>query len=1362
MSKELIDSIILILLPGLLAGMAQADAFLQDPGPDGIISMEAENFDENTPQGGHTWELIVEPAGFSGTGAMRAMPNTGGGHNDAADFLANSPRLDFNVIFKKTGTHYIWVRAYAPDEADQPSGNNDSLHAGLDNTAIATSDRITGFGTSYTWTNTAYQDPERIMFDVSSAGPHTVNIWMREDGVIVDKIVVTTNPDYTPTGNGPDESDRGLPLAAYAPDPPDGADGVFQPLFGWTAGATAAFHDVYLGTTADLGPADLVADDWTFDMYWHAAGLDPGTTYYWRIDEVESDRVTVHTGEVWSFTTMPLTAWKPNPADGAEDLPLKAVELTWGAGLNADEHHVYFADNFDDVNDGTATADKGTVDTTSYVTEALEVETTYYWRVDEKDMGGTIHKGEVWSFSTLGRGPGKIIYELWEGIGSTDLTTLTGNANYPDSPSRTGELNSFDWDLEDLSNYGGRIQGWLYIPATADYTFWICTDDQGELWLSTDDDPANAALIAYVKDSPTATGGYASLNQWDKYPEQQSQPISLTAGQRCYIMALWKEGSGGDHCQVAWQGGPILQQQIITADYVGATPYPPVRAHGPDPTDGATDVDYMATLSWMAGAYAAQHEVYFGTDATAVANADTTTAGIYRGRQNATSYTPVSLDLDTTYYWRVDEVNNLHPDRIWKGRVWSFTVANFILVEGFEDYTDYTPDRIWQTWLDGVGYNEPPPGYAGNGTGSQVGNDDSPFTEQTIVHSGDQAMTFRYTNDGSTGKALYSETERTFDVPQNWTAKGVKSLGIWYQSWPRSDLQGSDTYDPVTGTFTITGDGADIWGASDSFHYVYKRLTGNGEIVARVVSIGGPSGNEWRKAGVMIRESLEPTSLHAFMAVTPESSHGLAFQYRDVAGDSDSEHGVDDQTAPYWVRLVRSGDQFTGYTSADGVAWTPKDTSGAEGDGMNPVTIHMEGQIYIGLAVTSHQADQLSTCVFDNVRTSGGVSGQWQSRDVPSNDPGTLYVAVQDSIGNMKVVPHPDPAATQQYSWAQWNIDLQEFAGAGVNLAGVKKMYIGVGNRDNPQAGGSGRLYFDDIRLYPPRCMSDLARSAGDFSNDCVVGYADMQILGNNWLISNYDVTPADPGSAGLAAYYALENNTQDGSGSGHHGDPCGAPSYVAGPAGYGTAMRFDGTGSQYVDLGTWNPSAATGQLTVALWAKWNGLTGAWQGLIAKRDSWAADNMMWHVEAAQTTGVVRFGRNGIPQIPSIALTVGEWVHWAAAFDGTTVKIYTNGELTGSGDFSFADDPDAAIVLGACSAGGGNPFNGALDEVRIYDRPLTQGEVGYLAGKTATYTQPLSLLLNPKDAAIDMNADNAIDLKDFAVFGDVWLDELLWP
>jgi len=502
-------------------------------------------------------------------------------------------------------------------------------------------------------------------------------------------------------------------------------------------------------------------------------------------------------------------------------------------------------------------------------------------------------------------------------------------------------------------------------------------------------------------------------------------------------------------------------------------------AWDPSPVHGA--MRYMEDpqpLNWKIGDKASRHDVYLGTDRDAVSNADKSDkTGIYQGRLVSTDYIPSeSLQWGRTYYWRVDEYNT--DNTISKGNVWSFTVPEYLVIDDLENYNDHPNNRVFETWLDGFGYEQ----YPGNGTGSMVGRRQAPFGELSIIHGGRQAMSIAYNNTGLPGTLLYSEAKRTWDVPQDWTRHGVKSLGMWFRGLQGS--LGNFNYDSATGLYTVTGAGADIWDKADAFHYVFKRLEGDGEIIARIVEIGGPSTNEWRKVGVMVREGLDADSLHAFMAVTPGSSHGLAFQYRDKSGSSHSEHGVDNIKAPYWIKVVRRGNEFTGYHSPDGIAWTMKDPSGVESDAMNPVTIEMNSKVYIGLAVTSHQANVMCTSIFSDVSTNGAVTGTWMSQDIPSNAAEPLYVAMEDSAGHAKVVTHPDSNAVQIDNWQEWNIDMEEFSNAGVNLADVRKICVGVGNRDNPQRGGIGRIYIDDIRLHPPGYFSSLLKPEGDISGN--------------------------------------------------------------------------------------------------------------------------------------------------------------------------------------------------------------------------------------------------------------------------------------
>jgi hypothetical protein len=290
--------------------------------------------------------------------------------------------------------------------------------------------------------------------------------------------------------------------------------------------------------------------------------------------------------------------------------------------------------------------------------------------------------------------------------------------------------------------------------------------------------------------------------------------------------------------------------------------------------------------------------VYLGTAAAVVAGADTGTAGIYQGRQATTSFSPAKLDWNTTYYWRIDEVNDLNPDSPWKGPVWSFTTADFLIVDDFESYDAYE-NQIWYTWHDGLGYGTPGSAdyFAGNGTGAAVGDETTvSYTEETIVNSGIQSMPLFY-NNNKQGYGYYSEAELTLTAPRDWTEEGVKDLSLWFRGHPASI--GGFIEAPV-GTYSMTGSGADVWNTADEFHYAFKMLTGPGSIVAKVLSVDNT--DPWAKAGVMIRETLEPGSKFAAVLITP--GNGCRFQARmdtDIEATSDTSVATAQQitiTAP--------------------------------------------------------------------------------------------------------------------------------------------------------------------------------------------------------------------------------------------------------------------------------------------------------------------------------------------------------------------------------------------------------------------------------------------------------------------------------
>jgi len=228
----------------------------------------------------------------------------------------------------------------------------------------------------------------------------------------------------------------------------------------------------------------------------------------------------------------------------------------------------------------------------------------------------------------------------------------------------------------------------------------------------------------------------------------------------------WIGGWGGAR---PWEG--IIDEVAIfdhelTAQEVFEWVYPPKIAKSPNPADGQIDVPVtINTLSWAPGAYTQDvngHDVYFGYTLEEVAEANTTTVGIYKGRFDTNSVTLAqiseTLDFGQTYYWRVDQVNNLDPCSPYRGHVWSFTTIPYQLIDDFESYTS-TPE-LYAEWED---YHTLPE------QGGEV------YLSYVPVYSGAQAMRFVY--DWNYGVPV---TRRTFDTPQNWTELGLSSLWLWF------------------------------------------------------------------------------------------------------------------------------------------------------------------------------------------------------------------------------------------------------------------------------------------------------------------------------------------------------------------------------------------------------------------------------------------------------------------------------------------------------------------------------------------------------------------------------------------------------
>ncbi len=733
----------------------------------------------------------------------------------------------------------------------------------------------------------------------------------------------------------------------------------------------------------------------------------------------------------------PKSATSPNPNDGASNVPQDVV-LSWTAGEYADTHKVYFGTSFDDVND--ATGAPGQTGTTFDPDGLLEFNKTYFWRVDEVNAppDATVYKGAVWSFTVE-----PFAYPI------TNIAATASSSAPNQGPENT--VNGSGLDASDQHS----------TTAT-------------DMWLSDAAGP-QPTWIQYEFDK-----AYVLLEMW-VWNSNQLIELSIGLGARDVTIEYSQDGevwSPLDNVEFAQAPGDTgyahnttVDLQGVFAKYIRLTINSnwldildqyglsevrffqiPVQATDPEPASGASDVALDVVLDWRTGREAVLHDVYFSSDEQAVIDGTA-----FLDRVSETSYQVGPLEYGKIYYWKVNEVNEAAATTSWEGDVWDFSTTEYMTVDDFESYSAENP--IWESWLDGLGFGASgSPGFnPGNGTGSAVGDDTTPsFTEETIVHGGNQSMPLSY-NNSKPGFANYSETEHTLDQTADWTTSGLTQFSLWFRGYPGS--VGSFVEEPA-GTYTMTGSGTDITGTADEFHFAYKMLNGAGSIVAKVESIDNT--NEWAKAGVMIRETLEPESAHAMTFVTP--AQGVVYEYRistgaENAGAAGQQTGI---TAPYWVKIDRSiAGTFTASHSTNGTTWQPLGI---------PVNIQMSANVYIGLAVTAHDAALTCEAVFSNVTTSGSVSGQWTNQDIGilANDPEQMYVALADSAGTLGVVAHEDPGATQISTWTQWSIELTEFSDQGVNLAGIQKIMLGIGDRSNPVAGGSGKMFIDDIAVGNP------------------------------------------------------------------------------------------------------------------------------------------------------------------------------------------------------------------------------------------------------------------------------------------------------
>ena len=576
-------------------------------------------------------------------------------------------------------------------------------------------------------------------------------------------------------------------------------------------------------------------------------------------------------------------------------------------------------------------------------------------------------------------------------------------------------------------NFAVRWTGEVEVPAPGRYTFHTQTDDGVRLWVN------NTQII----------------NNWtDHGNAHDSGDIDLKTGQRYPIKLEYYENGGDARCELSWSG-PTLVREAIPSRYLwvgGARPNP----RYPNPADGAILRDTWVTLSWTSGDNAASHSIFVGESRNDVG------AGIgdtFRGSQNATTFAlgfpgfpyPDGLVSGTTYYWRIEEIQ---ADGVTthSGPVWSFSIA---------PKTAYSPNPI-----EGAEFVDPnivlswEPGFGALLHTVYFGKDyDAVNSAVGGIPQG--ARTYK-PGTLELGKVFYWRIDEFYGFQ---TVKG----DVWCFTTPGAVGKAR----PVNGAVDVRQNQILRWSPADqaASHRVYF---GKDKDAVRNAGMSSPEYKGSKNRG---SESYDPGKLDW------DALYYWRVDEIDSLGNPAKGPLWSFTTADFLV--VDDFEDYTDNDAANEAIWqswtdgfaTPAVNGSQVGNTMPPYA--GKAIVHSGLQsmpytynVDQKYAEATMTLTYPRDWTERGVDTLtiWFHGHI-LNYASPMYVALNGSA----VVYHADPKATQIHAWTQWSIPLKVFADKGVNLANVNTIAIGFGDKSKVQAGGSGKMYFDDIGLYPPK-----------------------------------------------------------------------------------------------------------------------------------------------------------------------------------------------------------------------------------------------------------------------------------------------------
>jgi regulation of enolase protein 1 (concanavalin A-like superfamily) len=902
-------------------------------------------------------------------------------------------------------------------------------------------------------------------------------------------------------------------------------------ILSWTAGITADSHDVYFGTSdppefagnvnilADVtGPGDAVLgvpndgdwpggeppafaiDDNTGTKYLHFKGgamatgiqVEPasgpsvvtGLSLTTANDDYGRDPVTFELSGSNDSIDGPYTLIASGDIDDfaqAEVWPrftMNATPISFENDVAYSYYQIVFPSLRPD-NDGKmqiAEIELLSVTDPSFDPSPLEADTTYYYQIDAV-AGENVYPGVVLSFTTPPRGVGRILREVWYGIGGTAIADLTSDPRFPNSPDESGYLSIFESPTNVADNYGQKVSGFLLPPNTGDYTFWIATDDGGHLRLSTDADPANAVLIAEET-------SWSGVREWHD-DESMSPPMPLTAGEAYYIEALQKEGGGGDNLAVAWEG-PGVPFDVIPGSLISLSPLPPLEAYNLLPPDGTSGLGMTNTLSWLPGATAYSFDVYVGTDPDELE---------FVGNQTETSLT-LDSDLGATVYWRVDAVEADGTTK-YPSAVSSFSTANNRVVDDFDAYDDL-PAPVAPSGagpLVDLRADDLPDGavatdWINRGTLADFAPQGNPVVEEVdgvkaVTFDGESWFDGPKSVEGIDGASARSITVVAYnpDIPAEetmvaWAHRGGPdgtNISFNYGNhgtWGAVGHWGSDGDTGWWGKHSPAPAANNWWHLTYTYDGTAVRVYVNGaEESYNPVPLNTHPGETIRIGGQNKCDATGPSGCHKFSGSIAE------VQIYDYALSQGEVMYLAGERAEVSENPLADTWSESGFVNASGGAGT----------------MEVESFALPGLPYYLGQVSRIVP--FADMSAGGGKAlSIWFSGD-EGNAAEFMYASLSDGAGQSGIVLYDgDADDLANPDWREWNIDMRDF---GVDLANANELSIGIAGLDGSAAGDV--INFDDIRVYTGRCMPDRIKPEADINNDCVVNMADAEEIMDAW-----------------------------------------------------------------------------------------------------------------------------------------------------------------------------------------------------------------------------------------------------------------------